>query len=95
MYVTVRKFQLRRSQAEVRAAMIAGLVPILEASPGYQSHWVIECTDGDIAGISVFDSEANALAAQEGALEWANAHIRELAVLPPHAMFSGEAHQLG
>ena len=94
MYVTVRKYRLKRSQAEVREAVMAGLIPILKASPGYRSHWVIDCTDGDVAGISIFDSESNAAAAQERTLGWVNAHIREFVVLPPDAMFSGEAHQL-
>ena len=94
MYVTVRKYQLKRSQAEVREAVMAGLVPILKASPGYQGHWIIDCTDGDVAGVSIFDSESNATAAQERTLDWVNAHIREYVVLPPDAMFSGEAHQL-
>lgn len=94
MYVTVRKYQLKRSQAEVREAVMAGLIPILKASPGYQGHWVIDCTDGDVAGVSIFDSESNATAAQERTLEWVNAHIREYVVLPPDAIFSEEAHQL-
>lgn len=94
MYVMVRKYRLKRSQAEVREALMTGLVPILKASPGYEGHWVIDCTDGDVAGVSVFDSEANATAAQERTMEWINAHVREFVVLPPDAMFSGEAYRL-
>jgi hypothetical protein len=94
VFITVRKFRLIRSEVEVREAVMAGLIPILKASPGFQSHWVIACTDGDFAGISVFDSESNATAAQERTLEWVNAHIREYVVLPPDAMFGGEAYQL-
>jgi hypothetical protein len=37
---------------------------------------------------------SNATAAQERTMEWVNAHIRELVVLPPDAMFSGEAYRL-
>ena len=95
MYVTVRKYRLKRSESEVREAVMTGLLPILKASPGFQAHWIIDCTDGDIAAVSIFDTEPNANAATDRALTWASAHIRELVVLPPDAMFSGEAHQLG
>jgi len=78
----------------VLEAATAGLFPILKASPGFQAHWVVECTDGDVAAVSVFDNEANSDAATAKILEWANAHIRELVVLPPSAMFHGKAHQL-
>ncbi len=94
MFITVRKFRLIRTEVEVREAVVTGLVPILKASPGFQGHWVVACTDGDFAGISVFDSESNATAAQERTLKWVNAHIREYVELPPNAMFGGEAHQL-
>jgi hypothetical protein len=94
MYITVRKYRLIRSESEVRQAVMAGLFPILKASPGFQAHWVINCTDGDFAGVSIFDTESNATAATDRTLAWVNAHIREYVVLPPDAMFSGEAHQL-
>ena len=94
MHINVRKFQLKRPRSEVLEAARAGLFPILKASPGFQAHWVIECTDGDVAAVSVFDTETNSNAATEKILEWVNAHIRALVVLPPNAMFHGEAHQL-
>jgi hypothetical protein len=94
VYVTVRKYRLKRSESEVREAVMTGLLPILKASPGFQAHWIIDCTDGDIAAVSIFDTESNANVATDRALTWASAHIRELVVLPPNAMFSGEAHQL-
>ena len=95
MYINVRKYRLKRSESEVRAAVMTGLLPILKASPGFQAHWIIDCTDGDIAAVSIFDTEPNANAATERTLTWVNAHIREFVVLPPDAMFGGEAHQLG
>jgi len=94
VHINVRKFQLKRSRAEVLEAAMAGLFPVLKASPGFQAHWVIECTDGDIAAVSIFDTETNSNAATDKILEWVNAHIRELVVLPPNAMFHGEARQL-
>jgi hypothetical protein len=95
VYVNVRKFRLKRSESEVREAAMSGLLPILKASPGFQAHWIISCTDGDIAAVSIFDTASNANAATDKILTWVNAHIRELVVLPPDAMFGGEAHQLG
>jgi hypothetical protein len=93
MYVSVRKYRLKRSASEVREAVMTGLVPILKASPGFQAHWIIDCTDGDIAAVSIFDNESNANAATDRTLAWVNAQIRELVMLPPDAMFSGEARQ--
>jgi len=94
VYITVRKYRLRRSESEVREAVMAGLVPILKASPGFQAYWIINSTDGDIAGVSIFDTGSNSQAATERTLSWVDAHIRELVMLPPDAMFGGEAHQL-
>ncbi len=93
MYISVRKYRLRRSAVEVREAVTTGLVPILKASPGFRAHWTIDCSDGDVAAISIFDTEANSRAATDRTLAWATAHIRELVELPPDAMFGGEAHQ--
>jgi hypothetical protein len=93
MYISVRKYRLRRSVVEVREAVMTGLVPILKASPGFHSHWTMECVDGDIAAVSIFDTEANSKAATERTLAWVNEYIRALVVLPPEAMFDGEAHQ--
>ena len=65
-------------------------MPVLKASPGFQGYWIINCTDGDVAGLSIFDTEPNANAATDRTLAWVNAHIRDLVVLPPDAMFGGE-----
>ena len=94
MYVSIRKFKLKSSETEVREAVMTSLVPLLKNSPGFQAHWLIKCTDGDIAGVSIFDTESNLSAATERTLAWVNAHIRELVLLPPEAMFSGEAQQV-
>jgi hypothetical protein len=93
MHVSVRKYRLRRSAVEVREAVMTGLVPILKASPGFHSHWTIDCADGDIAAVSIFDTESNSKAATERTLMWASEHVRELVELPPVTMFEGEAHQ--
>jgi len=92
MYISVRKYRLRRTAAEVREAVLTGLVPILKASPGFQSHWTIDCSDGDIAAVSIFDTESNSNAATDRTLAWVKEHIRGLVVLPPEAMFGGEGH---
>jgi len=93
MHISVRKYRLRRTTIEVREAVMTGLVPILKASSGFHSHWTIDCADGDIAAVSIFDTEANSKAATERTLAWVNEYIRALVVLPPEAMFDGEAHQ--
>ena len=94
VYVNIRKFQLKGSEARVRAAVTTELIPILKSVPGFQAHWIISCTDGDLAAVSIFDTEPNSRVATEKVLAWINANIRELVVLPPTAMFSGEAHQV-
>jgi len=93
MYISVRKYRLKRSAVEVREAVMTGLVPILKVSPGFHSHWTIDCADGDIAAVSIFDTEANSRAATERTFAWINQHIRGLVQMPPEAMFEGEAYQ--
>jgi hypothetical protein len=94
VYVNVRKFQLKGNEEHVQVAVKSGLIPILKAAPGFQAHWIISCTDGDLAAVSIFDTEAHSHAATEQALAWINSNIRELVILPPTAMFSGEANQV-
>src|SRR5271157_5563676 len=78
VYITVRKYRMTRPFAEVREAVLRGLVPLLNGSRGFQRYWILQCSDGDCAGISIFDTEENATAANDHTRAWVEAHIREI-----------------
>jgi hypothetical protein len=94
VYITIRKYRLKRSPSEAHDAVVAGLLPILTASQGFQGYWTITCDDGDFAGVSIFDTEANSTAATAKTMEWVFAHVRELVELPAAAMFGGSVTKL-
>lgn len=64
------------------------------ASPGFQGYWALNCSGGDCAEISKFDTEANAALATDRTCAWVETHVRELVVLPPEAMIGAEAEKL-
>ena len=90
----IRKYRLKAPPAEARDAVMNGLLPILRSAEGFHAYWSVECTDGDIAGISIFETKALADAATDKTLSWVEANIRHLVELPLEAMFGGEAYQL-
>lgn len=94
MFITVRKYNLKHSYAEVRDAVVQGLIPILREAPGFQDYWALECDDGDFVGISIFDTEANANAATGRTVVWVKEHIKTLLVVPPQAMFGAKVEKL-
>ena len=93
MYVTLRKYQTKTDFAAVHAAVEAGLLPILRGCPGFRSHWLLNCDDGDVAAVTVFDTEEQAREGVLKAVGWVQAHIHDLLVLPPNAMFGASAEQ--
>ena len=95
MYMTVRKYRLQRSEPEVREAVTAGVVPVLKTSPGFAGCWAMTCTDGDLAMVSLFDTEANAHAATDKTIEWVQAYGMHLVVMPAEAMFGGIVQKMG
>ena len=87
MYITIRKYRMKRGYAAVRDAVESGLIPILRTCPGFRSHWLLDCSDGDCAGVSIFDTEAQAKAALDKTVAWVQEHVGQLLILPPEAMF--------
>lgn len=94
MYITIRKYRLNADINNVYERIMADLIPLLKSAPGFEAYWSVVCDDGAIAGISMFDTEEHSKAAHDQTLGWVNAHIRELVVLPPEAMFGGVLHKL-
>ena len=94
MYVTMRKYRPKRSYAHVHDAVQKGLVPVLKALPGFQGYWLLKCNDGDFAGYTAFDTQANAIAGNKATLAWVEAHFRDELVLPPVVMFAAMMEQL-
>ena len=93
MYITFRKYCLKSDYAALRQAVQLELVPILKGCPGFRAHWLLNCSDGDCAAMTVFDTEAEANVALDKTVSWVKAHIGDLLVLPPEAMFGAAAEE--
>ena len=78
MYATIRKYRGMRSTVEIVKRAEKGFAPLLKKLSGFQGYYVMDCGDGVIASISVFDTRESALASNEKAAAWVKANLADL-----------------
>ncbi len=78
MYATIRKYRGMRSPQEIVKRAEKGFAPILKKLGGFQGYYVMDCGDGVMASISVFDTRESALASNEKAAAWVKANLADL-----------------
>lgn len=78
MYATIRKYRGMRSVEETMKRAEKGFVPVLKKLSGFQGYYVMDCGDGVVASISVFDTRESALASNEKAAAWVKANLADL-----------------
>jgi heme-degrading monooxygenase HmoA len=54
-----------------------GMAQVFRGSPGFISYGLVNCTDGTIASVSVWETAAEAEAASGAARDWVNGHIAD------------------
>lgn len=69
MHVTIRKYSGCTDVAEVNRVAVAELAPALQRLPGYRSYATVDSGGGSVTSIGVFDSAAQAAAANATARE--------------------------
>ena len=67
MYATMRKYRGMRSVAEAAKRAEKDLAPVLKKLSGFQGYYIMDCGDGVVVSISVFDTRESALASNEKA----------------------------
>ncbi len=89
MFIAIRKYKLEGSRDELTRLVQEEFVPILRQVPGFKSYHIMDCGDGYVASISMFESREAALASNERAREWAERSIKHLVPNPPE-IIAGE-----
>jgi hypothetical protein len=79
MYASIRKYRGMRSVDEIMKRVDKGFVPLVKKLGGFQGYYIMDCGDGTVVSISVFDSREHALASNEKAAAWVKSNLADLA----------------
>jgi hypothetical protein len=79
MYASIRKYRGMRSVDEIMKRVDKGFVPLVKKLGGFQGYYIMDCGDGTVVSISVFDSREHALASNEKAASWVKSNLADLA----------------
>ena len=83
MVVVVRRYAPAVRAGEVAWRVGEGLVPILNKLPGFRAYYCFVGEDGRPVSVSIVDSRAAAVLANERAREWVAANMADLIPDPP------------
>jgi hypothetical protein len=83
VYVVIRRYAAGAQVAEVARRVGAGLVPILTKLPGFRAYYCLVGEDGRPVSVSIVESRAAAVVANERAREWVAANMADLLPDPP------------
>ena len=83
MFVVVRRYAPGARASEVAWRVGEGLVPILAKLPGFRAYYCFVAEDGRPVSVSIVDSRAAAVVANDRAREWVAANMADLLPDPP------------
>ena len=83
MFVVIRRYAAGARAGEVARRVGEGLVPILAKLPGFRAYYCFVGEDGRPVSVSIVDSRAAAVVANERAREWVAANMADLLPDPP------------
>ena len=83
MFVVIRRYAAGARASEVARRVGEGLVPILTKLPGFRAYYCFVGEDGRPVSVSIVDSRAAAVVANERAREWVAANMADLIPDPP------------
>ena len=78
MYATMRKYRGMRSVAEIAKRAEKDFAPMLKKLSGFQGYYLMDCGDGVVVTISVFDTRESALASNEKAAAFVKSNLADL-----------------
>ncbi len=78
MFVVIRKYAAGARAGEVARRVGEGLVPVLTRLPGFRAYYAFVAEDGRPVSVSIVDSRAAAVVANERAREWVAANMADL-----------------
>ena len=83
MFVVIRRYAPGARAGEVARRVGEGLVPILTKLPGFRAYYCFVGDDGRPVSVSIVDSRAAAVLANDRAREWVAANMADLIPDPP------------
>ena len=83
MFVIIRRYAAGARAGEVARRVGEGLVPILTKLPGFRAYYCFVGEDGRPVSVSIVESRAAAVAANERVREWVGANMADLIPDPP------------
>ena len=83
MFVVIRRYAAGARAGEVARRVGEGLVPILTRLPGFRAYYCFVGEDGRPVSVSIVESRAAAVAANERARGWVAANMADLIPDPP------------
>lgn len=89
MYLNIRKYAGATDRDEVIKRVENGLVPKFKEMTGFIAYYGVSFDDGDLGGVSVFDTKENADNATENITGWVKENIAEFLPNEP-AVHRGE-----
>ena len=87
MFITVRKYHVRRSVAAQLAARVReGFVPLLRRMEGFRGYYLLDGGPGVLISVGLFESADDALASNEHAADWVRNNVLEFTKGMPEMM---------
>ena len=85
MYMSIRHYDgIDASKIdELISVVISGFLPIISKAPKFVSYQAIDCGNGEVAAITVFEDNASLEESNQLAADWVRDNIAHLIVNPP------------
>ena len=83
MFAVIRRYAAGARASEVARRVGEGLVPILTKLPGFRAYYCFVGEDGRPVSVSIVESRAAAVVANDRAREWVAANMADLLPDPP------------
>ena len=83
MFVVIRRYAAGARAGEVARRVGEGLVPILTKLPGFRAYYCFVGEDGRPVSVSIVESRAAAVVANDRVHEWVAANMADLIPDPP------------
>ena len=90
MFASIRRYRMHRgSMDELSARVDRGFADEISAQPGFVSYEFVDCGEGEVMTISIFDEATGAMGSRELAQRWTEENLRDLEFTRTEAL-SGE-----
>ncbi len=77
MYVSIRRYKAKPSD-DIKRKVSAGFLPLISKAPGFVGFYVIETGAGELASVSIFETEDGANESNKTAADWVKTNIPAL-----------------